>query len=544
MTGNIPLALLLCGIAWFLRRYLQYRSANTTLNNLPGPPSTSFWTGNIRQIYDPHGSAFHRDITLNYGPVVKMHAFFNRPLLYVYDPQALQHIIVKEQHVYEETDTFIWSNLLAFGPGLLSTLGNHHKKQRKMLNPVFSMNHMRHMLPIFYRIVDQLRQAIATQVSEGPKEVDVLNWMGRTALELIGQGGLGYSFDRLVEDTPNEYRDALKAFVPTLFSLALYRTFIPYIGRLGSPAFRRWLVEMIPHKQIQKMTAIVDVMADRASDILAEKKNALRAGDEAVMRQVGEGKDIMSILMKANMEASEDDRLPEPELLAQMATLLFAATDTTSNALSRILDVLVQHPDAQEQLRKEILDASQGSELSYDELMQLPYLDAVCRETLRLYPPVIFVRRDARKDAILPLSEPIRGRDGTLIHEIPVPKGTQIVVGIQGSNCNKALWGEDALEWKPERWLSALPDTVTNARVPGVYSNLMTFIGGGRACIGFKFSELEMKAVLCTLLSSFRFEPPKEPITWRIAGINHPAMGNSSKPQMLLKVTALKSGTA
>ncbi|KAH9930181.1 cytochrome P450 [Amylocystis lapponica] len=544
MTGNIPLALLLCAIAWFLRRYLQHRSANTTINNLPGPPSTSFWTGNIRQIYDPQGWAFHRDISLSYGPVVKMHAFFNRPLLYVYDPRALQHIIVKDQHVYEENEMFIMSNLLAFGPGLLSTLGNHHKKQRKMLNPVFSMNHMRHMLPIFYRVVGQLRQAIAARVSEGPKEVDVLDWMGRTALELIGQGGLGYSFDRLVEDTPNEYRDALKAYVPTILSLTVYRTSIPYIGGLGPPAFRRWVMEMIPHKQIQKMKNIVDIMSERASDIFTEKKNAFRAGDEAVLRQVGEGKDIMSVLMKANMEASEDDKLPEPELIAQMATLLFAATDTTSNALSRILDVLVQHPDAQEQLRKEILDASQGRELSYDELMQLPYLDAVCRETLRLYPPVTIIRRDARKDAILPLSEPIRGRDGTLIHEIPVPKGTQIVVGIQGSNCNKALWGEDALEWKPERWLSPLPDTVTNARVPGVYSNLMTFIGGGRACIGFKFSELEMKAVLCTLLLSFRFEPPKEQITWNIAGVHYPTMGNGNKPQMLLKVTALKSGTA
>ncbi|KAH9950796.1 hypothetical protein B0H21DRAFT_681895, partial [Amylocystis lapponica] len=51
--------------------------------------------------------------------------------------------------------------------------------------------------------------------------------------------------------------------------------------------------------------------------------------------------------------------------------------------------------------------------------------------------------------------------------------------------------GTKYLEWKPERWLSPLPSTVTEARVPGVYSNLVTFLGGGRGCIGFKFSEVE-----------------------------------------------------
>lgn len=72
----------------------------------------------------------------------------------------------------------------------------------------------------------------------------------------------------------------------------------------------------------------------------------------------------------------------------------------------------------------------------------------------------------------MPLSSPIQGRDGTSITEIPVPKNTYIIVGIRACNRNKAIWGEDALMWKPERWLQPLPAALTNARVPGVYSNL------------------------------------------------------------------------
>lgn len=67
------------------------------------------------------------------------------------------------------------------------------------------------------------------------------------------------------------------------------------------------------------------------------------------------------------------------------STLTFAAMDTTSNALARIIHLLSTHLDVQSKLRQEIMDArSRGGELGYDELVALPYLDAVCRETLRL----------------------------------------------------------------------------------------------------------------------------------------------------------------
>lgn len=67
------------------------------------------------------------------------------------------------------------------------------------------------------------------------------------------------------------------------------------------------------------------------------------------------------------------------------STLVLAATDTTTNALSRILHVLAMHPDEQQKLRTEITQARHGERVSYDSLMNLPYLDAVIRESLRLY---------------------------------------------------------------------------------------------------------------------------------------------------------------
>lgn len=101
-----------------------------------------------------------------------------------------------------------------------------------MLNPAFNINHMRDMAPIFYevahrvradtllrasllisRVYCQLRQALKIQIGERPGEIDLSQWMGRTAIELIGQAGLGHSFDPLVEERSDTLGEALKSFV-------------------------------------------------------------------------------------------------------------------------------------------------------------------------------------------------------------------------------------------------------------------------------------------------------------------------------------------
>lgn len=78
----------------------------------------------------------------------------------------------------------------------------------------------------------------------------------------------------------------------------------------------------------------------------------------------------------------------------------------------------------------------------------------------------------ARQDAILPLRSPIKGSDGSTINEVFVPKNTTVIIGIRTLNTDPLIWGPDAAEWKPERWLSPLPESVINARIPGVYSNM------------------------------------------------------------------------
>ena len=93
-------------------------------------------------------------------------------------------------------------------------------------------------------------------------------------------------------------------------------------------------------------------------------------------------------------------------------------------------------------------------------------LSGVCKEEAK------YVGDRATKDLVLPLSQPVRGKDGRMISEIVVPRGTVVLGHFQASNSSKELWGEDAGEWKPGRWLSPPPAALEEAHLQGVYANL------------------------------------------------------------------------
>ncbi|EPT01078.1 hypothetical protein FOMPIDRAFT_1121281 [Fomitopsis schrenkii] len=288
-------------------------------------------------------------------------------------------------------------------------------------------------------------------------------------------------------------------------------------------------------------------MSSRSREIYIAKRKTLKKGDAELVQQVAEGKDIMSIFMRANTAADPKDRLSEDEVIEQMSVIISAAMDTTSSVLSRDLQILAENLDIQEKLRQELLNARAADGLTHDELNRLQLLDSVCRETLRVYPPVTNLFRNVTKDTVLPLTEPIYTTDGSRMDNIPVPAGTQLLIGFLGCNTSKALWGEDAYEWKHERWMSPLPSTVTDARIPGVYSNLVTFMEGKRGCMQAIPRALWPSLTFADVAPRMRHSGFKffEPIEWNVANVWYPIVGkDSNKPQLPLKVRLYKEARA
>lgn len=113
---------------------------------------------------------------------------------------------------------------------------------------------------------------------------------------------------------------------------------LPWAHKIGSPRFQRFIVNLLPWKDLHEMRDIVDTMHNTSLEIIESKKQALEAGEDALESEVGRGKDIISVLcsynppstrnltetlircsVKANMAAAEEDRLTEAELLGQMS---------------------------------------------------------------------------------------------------------------------------------------------------------------------------------------------------------------------------------
>ncbi|EDR01708.1 uncharacterized protein LACBIDRAFT_333139 [Laccaria bicolor S238N-H82] len=275
---------------------------------------------------------------------------------------------------------------------------------------------------------------------------------------------------------------------------------------------RRFVVDLLPWKSLHDVRDIVDTIYNTSLNIFESKERALLDGDEAVARQVGEGKDILSNLMRANMDASEEDKLDESGLVAQVV-------HDVKRYIPHAAFTSAAHINSKKS-RHEITETrTKTGSLAYDELVALPYLDTVCRETLRLYPPVSYLSRRTRENIIMPLSKPLRGLDGEDVHEILVPNNTNIIISTIAANRNTEVWGSDSLQWIPERWLAPLPSSVTNAHVPGD-----VIFGWKSSLHRLQISQLEMKVVLSLLIKSFCFAPSNKEIYWQMTTIGTPTI--------------------
>lgn len=157
---------------------------------------------------------------------------------------------------------------------------------------------------------------------------------------------------------------------------------------------------------------------------------------------------------------------------------------------------------AQSRLREEIKSklpspATSGVQLTSADLDECHYLKAVCNEVLRVRPPVPLLVRNAAKD--------------TTINGQFVPKGTKIAICAQAINNSTKLWGPDAGDFNPDRWMA--PGQANRGGADSNYS-FLTFIHGPRSCIGQSFARAEFACLLAAFIGRFEVEldPPDAPL--------------------------------
>ncbi|KAG6854183.1 hypothetical protein C0991_009835 [Blastosporella zonata] len=334
--------------------------------------------------------------------------------------------------------------------------------------------------------------------------------MVRYNLSRILGSGFNYKFDALSEDPK---KNELNAAFAIMFKAGTKLTLIPLI-RTYLP-FLRFLVWQ-KTEQDAKAAEAKKTMTRIAEELLRESK--------ASIHEKGEARDLFTLLIKSNMatDIPEHQRMTEHDVLAQVPTFLVAGHETTSTGTTWALYALTQDKAVQNKLREELFTIDTDNP-TMEQLNGLSYLDMVVRETMRVHAPVPSTIRIAVKDDVLPLGHPITDRNGVAHDTIKVTKGQTLFVPILAINREKSIWGEDAKEFRPERW-EHIPEAAGN--IPGVWGNMLTFLGGPRACIGYRFSLVETKALLFTLVRAFEFElaVPAKDIIKKSAVVQRPVL--------------------
>lgn len=504
LTSSI-LAVCTASAIWKIAQRLQRRS----ITYLRGPPSDSWLVGNLPQLLASDEAAeFDFKWTKEFGTAFRIHGSMGLEMLYLTDPKSLHYILNTTGYSYPRPQQIRATTRLIVGEGLVYAVGEHHARQRKLMNPAFSFT----TFPTFFKafrsnvhmLVNNWKQIIFE--SDGhTSTIDVAPWVSRTMLDIIGQVGFNYDFGTL-DEVANPLAAAYKdLFIETTYKrsngMLLFEAFWGYL-----PFWMVKLLQKIPAGKMKRFHSYRQVARGVAQNMIRLQTEQYNNGNEG-------GKDMLSILIRANLSEDPSVKISNNEIESQLTTLMLAGHDTTASSVMWGLYELSLNQDIQRRIRKEISDlrlriSERGNDkLSVADLESMKYFSAFIKEIHRFHPVVPLLHREATQDDVVPLSQPIRTKKGGLINSIPIGKGQRIVIGITAYNRLKSVWGDDADTFRPERFLESKEYGTTGI---GVISNIMTFSSGIRSCIGWRFAVVEMQVAFMELLENFSFAPNPE----------------------------------
>ncbi|KAK9355127.1 cytochrome P450 [Lipomyces doorenjongii] len=493
---------LLLTVPWLLQllfRVLFYNNFLSPYRHLPLPSDRPHWF--FGHFYRLHNEKLPGNAQLKWfeenpeSSFVRYYGIFRSERLAPTTHAALQTILQTASYSFVKPDLTRKTLALIIGDGLLNAEGDSHKRQRKLLMPAFSFGHIKSLTPVFVEKSLALSKHIARMLDNdaavsddklstpGEKIIDIDPLVHATTLDIIFKAGFGTEFNALENEDDKLVQAYRNVFITRKvtnwwrFQVAMEVFFGPGV---------------IPTERNRTVKASKRIIEKFATDLIREKQQKQKIATTFGKSASTTDKDILNILIAEGKGA-----LTEHEIRNNLMTFLAAGHETTSSATVIALYLLSKHPEIQAKLRAEIREhipeypsyrtgdkIDSLASLTYEKIESMKYLNNVCRESLRLIPPVPVTSRLAAEDTMV---------DGVL-----VKKGTLIFIVITAINRLKSLWGEDATKFDPDRWNNMSPEALSP------YS-FLTFIQGPRSCIGRRFSEIEFKCLLIALIGRFEF---------------------------------------
>ncbi|KAJ0098824.1 hypothetical protein Patl1_19999 [Pistacia atlantica] len=410
--------------------------------------------------------------------------------IFTSDPAVVEHILKTNFPNYGKGlyQYNILTDLL--GDGIFAVDGDKWKHQRKLSSYEFSTKILRDFSSVVFKTTAVKLARKVSEASVSNRSLDMQDFFMKATLDSVFKVMLGIDLDVLSRTYEEGARfadafDTANAIVSFRFADLFWK--VKRFLNIGSEA------------ELRRSIKVVDKFVYKLIKRKIEQINNPR--DDT---QSGKKEDILSRFLAL--------KETDPKYLWDIVlNFVIAGKDTTATTISWFFYSLCKHPDIQEKIAKEIIQATQVSgNLSIEEfaakvneetLDKMNYLHAALSETLRLYPAVPVDGKMCFADDTLPHG--FTAHKGDLIAYLPYAMGRMI-----------ELWGNDAEEFRPERWLNE--NGVFQPKSPFVFT---AFQAGPRICLGKDFAYRQMKIFSMILRGCYKFKLKDEskPVKYRTA---------------------------
>lgn len=374
------------------------------------------------------------------------------PFLVLSHPDYVKHVLVTNHRNYKKAFSY---NFLGYtlGKGLVTNEGDSWLKQRRTAQPAFHRQRLASLVDLMWDdtqdLIDHWKYHALTH-----QPVRLVEDMMQTTSSIVAHALLGTDLNNLSEK-----------FVH-LMTIVNNVTTQKLINPLRSPM---WL----PTPNNQSLNHAIRELDEMIFNIIAQRR-----------KKTHHHHDLLAMLMEAK-DVESGDQMNDQQLRDEVVTLMMAGTETSANALSWAITLLIQHPKVVNRLRDEADQVLSAGKLTHESLRQLVYTEQVLQEAMRIYPPAWVVAREALQN------DEVGG--------FPIPQGSQVYMLPFIVHRHPALWDKPNV-FDPGRFSAELSQGRHKfAHFP--------FGGGPRYCIGNSFAMMEMQVILSLLVYTFDFSP-------------------------------------
>lgn len=380
-----------------------------------------------------------------YGDVV----FFRlagRPFCLCTDPDLIRRVVVTDAARFTKSHALAGAKTV-LGEGLLTSEADLHRTQRRMIQPVFHAQQVKHYAADFVRQAKQMRDAW-----RDGQRIDLHGAMTELTLRVVTKSLFDAELDADVRPIGEDMAVLVEMFERSRHPL-------------------RFLLDRLPLRSNRRFLAALDRLDTRIRDLIAARK----ASPDA------DRFDLLSLLLMAHGE--HGPAMSEQQVRDEAVTLFMAGHETTANALVWTWLFLAEHADVEAKLHAELDEVLGARDATADDVPRLKYARAVLAESMRLRPPAWIIAREC-----------VEAYD---LGSYRVPATTTVLMP-QYLVHRDPRWWPDAETFRPERWLEPDASRPKYAYYP--------FGGGPRSCVGEPFAWLEAILLLATLAQRWRLQ--------------------------------------